>query len=88
MNNIEKRMSEMMNIIDESIQLTDDRNDLLMLACAMMQRVREIFDSQIGEEGRRKMFEDLVQPCCGVLIQIFFKYQISLYIFNTSTTAG
>jgi len=60
MNNIEKRMSEMMNIIDESIQLTDDRNDLLMLACAMMQRVREIFDSQIGEEGRRKMFEDLV----------------------------
>jgi len=60
MNNIEKRMSEMMTIIDESIQLTDDRNDLLMLACAMMQRVREIFDSQIGEEGRRKMFEDLV----------------------------
>jgi len=60
MNNIEKRMSEMMTIIDESIQLTDNRNDLLMLACAMMQRVREIFDSQIGEEGRRKMFEDLV----------------------------
>ena len=53
-------MSEMMVIIDESIQLTDNRNDLLMLACAMMQRVREIFDSEIGEEGRRKMFEDFV----------------------------
>lgn len=60
MSNIEKRMSEMMVIIDESIQLTDNRNDLLMLACAMMQRVREIFDSEIGEEGRRKMFEDFV----------------------------
>jgi hypothetical protein len=60
MSNIEKRMSEMMVIIDESIQLTDNRNDLLMLACAMMQRVREIFDSEIGEEGRRKMFKDFV----------------------------
>ena len=60
MSNIEKRMSEMMVVIDESIQLTDNRNDLLMLACAMMQRVREIFDSEIGEEGRRKMFEDFV----------------------------
>jgi hypothetical protein len=56
--NIQKRMSEMMVVIDESIQLTDDRNDLLMLACAMMQRVREIFDSELGEEGRRKMFRE------------------------------
>lgn len=56
--NIQERMSEMMVVIDESIQLTDDRNDLLMLACAMMQRVREIFDSELGEEGRRKMFRE------------------------------
>jgi hypothetical protein len=53
------RMEEMMKPIDNAIQLTDDRNDMLMLACAMMQRVREIFDETIGEEGRKRMFEDL-----------------------------
>lgn len=51
-----KRMGEMMIPIDKAIMLTDDRNDRLMLACAMMQRVREIFDFEIGEEGRKTMF--------------------------------
>ena len=60
MNAIEKRMSEMMEPIDNAIQLTDDRNDMLMLACAMLQRTREIFDQTIGEDGRKKMLEDLV----------------------------
>jgi len=46
--------------IDSCIQLTDNRDDLLMLACAMMQRVREIFDAEIGEEGRKRMFKELV----------------------------
>ena len=56
--NIEQRMTEMMKPIDESIQLTDDENDMLMLACAMLQRVTEIFDKTLGEEGRRQMFKD------------------------------
>jgi hypothetical protein len=29
-----------------------------MLACAMLQRVCEIFDSHLGEEGRKKMFKE------------------------------
>ena len=57
---IRKRMLEMMEIIDKTIQLTDSHEDMLMLACAMLQRVREIFDNQIGEAGRKKMFEDLI----------------------------
>ena len=60
MSNIEKRMKQMMEPIDTSIQLTDNREDMLMLACAMMQRVREIFDAEIGEEGRKTMFKDYV----------------------------
>jgi hypothetical protein len=56
--NIEQRMTEIMKPIDESIQLTDDENDMLMLACAMLQRVTEIFDQTLGEEGRRQMFKD------------------------------
>jgi hypothetical protein len=51
-------MTEIMKPIDESIQLTDDENDMLMLACAMLQRVTEIFDKTLGEEGRRQMFKD------------------------------
>ena len=57
--NIKERMAEIMLPIDKSIQLTDDRNDLLMLACAMLQRTQEIFDQTIGEAGRREMFKDL-----------------------------
>ena len=60
MNSVEKRMSELMIPIDQCIQLTDNREDMLMLACAMLQRTREIFDQALGEEGRKKMFEDLV----------------------------
>jgi hypothetical protein len=58
---IEKRMMEMMEPVDKCIQLTDDDSEMLMLACAMMQRVREIFDSQIGIEGRKQMFKELIK---------------------------
>ena len=45
--NIKERMAEIMLPIDKSIQLTDDCNDMLMLACAMLQRTQEIFDQTI-----------------------------------------
>jgi hypothetical protein len=55
-----QRMTEIMVLIDQSITLTDDRNELLMLACAMLQRTKEIFDGTLGVEGRKEMFKDLV----------------------------
>lgn len=55
-----KRMETMMTIIDTAILATENANDQLMLACAMMQRTKEIFDSILGEEGRKKMFKELV----------------------------
>ena len=57
---IEQRMGTLMQVIDTAILSTNDRNDQLMLACAMMQRTREIFDAVLGEEGRKKMFKELV----------------------------
>jgi len=54
------RMTELMVLIDNSIKLTDDRNEMLMLACAMLQRTKEIFDGTLGVEGRKEMFKDLV----------------------------
>ena len=57
---VEARMSELMAPIDQQLFMCNDRQDELMLACVMLQRVREIFDTQLGVEGRKKMFMDFV----------------------------
>lgn len=57
MKEVKQRMVEMMIPVDSAIQLTDDNDDMLMLACAMMQRSREIFDGILGVEGRKQMFK-------------------------------
>ena len=44
---VKSRMKELMEIIDRSIQMTDDTSELLMLACAMLQRTDEIFIQSI-----------------------------------------
>jgi hypothetical protein len=59
-NPIEKRMETLMTVIDTAILSANNSNDQLMLACAMMQRTREIFDTLLGEEGRKVMFKELV----------------------------
>jgi hypothetical protein len=59
MSNTKERMSELMELIDQSIQLTDNENDMLMLACAMMQRTNEIFTQLLGKEGTKLMYKDL-----------------------------
>jgi hypothetical protein len=60
MTDIEKRMTELIEPIDQQIYMCDDRRDLLMFNCAMLQRVKELFDLLVGEEGRKQMFKDLV----------------------------
>ena len=60
MSDVQKRMAELMAPVEQQIMMCDDRQDLLMMACAMMQRTREIFDQTLGEEGRKKMFKDLI----------------------------
>ena len=57
---IEQRMGTLMTVIDTAILSTNDSNDQLMLACAMLQRTREIFDATLGVEGRKTMFKELV----------------------------
>ena len=56
---IEKRMETMMIVIDTAIITAQTPNDQLMLACAMLQRTREIFDNCLGVDGRKTMFKDL-----------------------------
>lgn len=55
---IKRRMSELMAPVDQQIMMCDDREDLLMMACAMLQRVNEIFTQELGEHGRDQMFRE------------------------------
>jgi hypothetical protein len=57
---VRKRMDELMEPIDRQIMMTDSREELLMIACAMQQRTTEIFESQLGIEGRKQMYKDYV----------------------------
>ena len=59
-NNVQERMAELMEPINRQIMMCDSRNDLLMLASAMMITVKDIFDNELGEAGRKIMFEDFV----------------------------
>ena len=60
MNTVAKRMQELMVLVDKSLLLTDNDNERLMLACAMMQRTNEIFEEILGEQGRKSMYKELV----------------------------
>ena len=53
-------MQELMVLVDKSLMLTDNENERLMLACAMMQRTNEIFEEILGEQGRKSMYKELV----------------------------
>ena len=57
---VQQRMTDIMVMIDQSIAMTDDRNEILLLACAMMQRAKEILESELGVAGRKEMFKDYV----------------------------
>jgi transcriptional regulator with PAS, ATPase and Fis domain len=56
---VRKRMAELMEPVDRQIMMTDDPKEMLMIACAMMQRTNEIFRQVLGEQGARNMYEDM-----------------------------
>jgi hypothetical protein len=56
---VNKRMKELMRPVDQQIMMCDDAEDVMIMACAMLQRVKEIFDMQLTEEGRKHMFRGL-----------------------------
>jgi hypothetical protein len=46
--------------IEQQILMCDNREDILMMACAMMQRTHEIFVNELGEDGAKIMYKDYV----------------------------
>jgi hypothetical protein len=57
---VARRMDELMEPIDRQIMMSDSREELLMIACAMMQRTTEIFEAELGVNGRKQMYKDYV----------------------------
>lgn len=49
---VQRRMGELIKPVDQQLMMCDDRQELLMMACVMLQRVTEILDHEIGREGR------------------------------------
>ena len=60
MSNVQKRMAELMKPIDRQIMMCDSSEDLLMFACAMLTTITTVFNNELGVEGRKRMFKDLV----------------------------
>ena len=57
---VSQRMAELMAPIEQQILMCDDQKELLMLACAMMQRTHEIFLKELGENGTKLMYEEFI----------------------------
>ena len=57
---LQTRMRELSKPIDEALLMCDDREEVLMLASVMMIRLKNMFDSQIGVEGRKTMFKGMI----------------------------
>ena len=57
---LQTRMRELSKPIDEALLMCDGREEVLMLASVMMVRLKNMFDSQIGVDGRKKMFKGMI----------------------------
>lgn len=53
-----ERMAELSKPIDQQIMMCDSREEVLMLASVLLTRVKDMFDTQIGTDGRREIFMD------------------------------
>ena len=54
---VEARMRELCRPIEQQILMCDNKEDILMMACAMLQHVKTMMDSQIGVQGRKQILE-------------------------------
>ena len=56
---VSERMSELMKPIDQQIMMCDTEDEILMLACAMLQRVTEMLDPILTVKGRKELLKEL-----------------------------
>lgn len=54
------KISELMKPIDDQITLCESGNEQIMLACGMMQRVKEILEHHLGVDGSYSILKEYV----------------------------
>lgn len=57
---IRTRMQELMLPVNKQIMMCDSQEELLMMACAMMQRTDEILVQLLGKDARKIMYQELL----------------------------
>jgi len=55
---VQERMRELCKPIEQQILMCDSREDILMMACAMLQHVKTMMDTQISVEGRKQIIKE------------------------------
>jgi len=55
---VQERMRELCKPIEQQILMCDSQEDILMMACAMLQHVKTMMDSQIGVQARKQILEE------------------------------
>ena len=55
---VKLRMIELRRPIDKAIMMCDGREEILMLASVMQVALKDMYDTQIGIEGRKTMFRE------------------------------
>ena len=55
---VQARMKELMQPIDQQIMMCDSREDILMMACVMLTQCKTMLDSQIGKSGRQTIIRE------------------------------
>ena len=56
MNNIKKRATELMKPIETQIMMCDSREETLLFACVMLEKVKSLLEAHLGKAGRRRIF--------------------------------
>ena len=59
--NVKNKMMELNRPIDEAILMCDSREEILMLASMMLISIKDIFDTQIGIDGRKDIFKSMLK---------------------------
>ena len=55
----QQRLQEIMILIDNSISLTDNPRELILLAYAMAHRSKELLDNSVGPDQRKLLMREL-----------------------------
>ena len=58
MSDVQERMKELCKPVEQQIMMCDSREEILMMACAMLTHVKTMLDSQIGIDGRKQIIKE------------------------------